>query len=73
MTAAPFAKRCPACSGIGQYIEEYIAESPRYEDCGYCRGSGYIKNKTLFYRVLGWISGEARRKLKYGNRNQVLH
>jgi len=33
------------------------------EVCGYCGGSGVITNRKAFFRTLGFISGERRRRL----------
>ena len=46
---------CPECKGAGEYFAEYIAEYPRYEDCGVCEGTGLL-NKTEFFRWLGILS-----------------
>lgn len=61
---------CPECKGAGEYFAEYIAEYPRYEDCGVCEGTGLL-NKTEFFRWLGILSAEARWKKMGGSFNRT--
>jgi|APIni6443716594_1056825.scaffolds.fasta_scaffold00007_34 hypothetical protein len=53
--------QCPSCRGYGGYRDVILDDGtgPWYE-CGFCRGSGEVR-RHMFFRVLGWLSGIARR------------
>ena len=57
-----FDYQCPACQGAGGEIEPILdyGQGPWYT-CGYCKGTGRIKNKKFFYQILGWLSADKRR------------
>ena len=39
---------CQECGGSGQYVAEYFDYCARYEDCGFCEGTG---------KVTPWLRG----------------
>lgn len=54
---------CPSCGGQGQYVEEYLDGYPRYEHCGFCKGTGKVDPHMLGI-TLGCLSVDARAKKK---------
>lgn len=50
--------RCPECRGRGGWVVailwDGIGGGP-FEECGFCNGTGEIKQKRLFYQILGWM------------------
>jgi len=62
--------KCPSCHGCGGETVPILdyGQGP-FEECPYCNGSGEIKNRKHFYRVLGYQSGYKRWRRKMRERN----
>lgn len=59
------ARQCPCCHGAGGWKDVILDDgSGPIEPCGYCNGTGEIKNKRLFYQILAWEGWDKRRKKK---------
>jgi len=54
------ARQCPDCHGRGGYIDIIADGQGPLEPCGFCKGTGQIRSKRLFYQILGWRSAECR-------------
>ena len=55
-------RRCPWCHGEGGWVDIIADGQGPKEICGFCNGTGEIRNKRLFYQALGWLSGLKRAK-----------
>lgn len=56
--------QCPACHGDGGRTEIILDDGTGpWEFCGFCWGTEWIRRRR-FFRVLGWLSAEARKKRK---------
>lgn len=56
-----FVRQCPSCHGSGGEIDVIFDGQGPLEECGYCCGTGEIRDKKMFYRVLGYVSWEHRK------------
>jgi len=55
------ARQCPSCHGAGGEVDVIVNGQGPFEECGFCKGTGEITSKRLFYQILGWESWQKRR------------
>lgn len=55
-------RQCPSCHGRGGEVDVIVDGQGPFEECGFCRGTGVIRSKKLFYQILGWESWDKRRR-----------
>jgi len=54
---------CPHCSGLGEYLAEYIGGYPRYEHCDMCKSIGRLNGHLLGIALNILKKAKQRKKL----------
>ena len=59
-------RNCPVCHGAGGEVDVILNDGTGpWEECGFCKGTRIVGKQKLYCQVLGWLSVEARTRVKH--------